>query len=502
MELLDRLSAGFGDNEAFSVSAQRPSWPTNDTVVRTRPLVKHGEHYYCFLPELLFANAPFILEEWIRRADAEYFQHIFQPRTRQWMLDRSLEYLGSIFPGAQICKEVFYEVLLVGEVVRFEADAVILYDNHLLVVDIVPGRLSAPAGRGGLRQLEDEYRTLADNAFAQLHIAWRYLTDVKEPLFIFEDGSTALSFTPETPIAEIYYISITQENLGPMAMFINQWCAPHMRVDRHFPWCVFAGDLKVISELVESPAEFLRYVKEGVSAPVHSHGPVFDELTRFSYYLQEEFYVDGVFDAMEPSFPDPTLCSERYYDYLDGKGTLGDKPTLVAPGAFKDLLQALERTGKPGRTQAQRGLLSMSPAVRKRFGSELERLTARAAEHGESNDCSFVSHAGDVGITICVCPHSEDEYFLSAQDTCREDKYVSRSRLWILINVVAGKNGARNVDFSLFDYPWEYDPEMEQEAEKVRPLIDDTTLDLSVKTGRNDPCPCGSGKKYKKCCGR
>ncbi|MGC8834888.1 MAG: SEC-C metal-binding domain-containing protein [Armatimonadota bacterium] len=21
-----------------------------------------------------------------------------------------------------------------------------------------------------------------------------------------------------------------------------------------------------------------------------------------------------------------------------------------------------------------------------------------------------------------------------------------------------------------------------------------------VKVGRNDPCPCGSGKKYKKCC--
>ncbi|MEA3241887.1 MAG: SEC-C metal-binding domain-containing protein, partial [Pseudomonadota bacterium] len=22
------------------------------------------------------------------------------------------------------------------------------------------------------------------------------------------------------------------------------------------------------------------------------------------------------------------------------------------------------------------------------------------------------------------------------------------------------------------------------------------------KTGRNEPCPCGSGKKYKKCCGK
>ncbi len=25
---------------------------------------------------------------------------------------------------------------------------------------------------------------------------------------------------------------------------------------------------------------------------------------------------------------------------------------------------------------------------------------------------------------------------------------------------------------------------------------------VSEKIGRNDPCPCGSGKKYKKCCGR
>lgn len=24
---------------------------------------------------------------------------------------------------------------------------------------------------------------------------------------------------------------------------------------------------------------------------------------------------------------------------------------------------------------------------------------------------------------------------------------------------------------------------------------------VSTKINRNDPCPCGSGKKYKKCCG-
>ena len=28
------------------------------------------------------------------------------------------------------------------------------------------------------------------------------------------------------------------------------------------------------------------------------------------------------------------------------------------------------------------------------------------------------------------------------------------------------------------------------------------TIVKAPKVGRNDPCPCGSGKKYKKCCGR
>ena len=31
---------------------------------------------------------------------------------------------------------------------------------------------------------------------------------------------------------------------------------------------------------------------------------------------------------------------------------------------------------------------------------------------------------------------------------------------------------------------------------------DNTVCRTTPKVGRNDPCPCGSGKKYKKCCGR
>jgi len=33
-------------------------------------------------------------------------------------------------------------------------------------------------------------------------------------------------------------------------------------------------------------------------------------------------------------------------------------------------------------------------------------------------------------------------------------------------------------------------------------LCIDRRVKKVVKIGRNEPCPCGSGKKYKKCCGR
>ena len=35
------------------------------------------------------------------------------------------------------------------------------------------------------------------------------------------------------------------------------------------------------------------------------------------------------------------------------------------------------------------------------------------------------------------------------------------------------------------------------ETEKAKPIVNE-----GPKVGRNDPCPCGSGRKYKQCCGK
>jgi len=47
--------------------------------------------------------------------------------------------------------------------------------------------------------------------------------------------------------------------------------------------------------------------------------------------------------------------------------------------------------------------------------------------------------------------------------------------------------------FGRADGRWQY---VDGEMVKPKPVVRDTP-----KVGRNEPCPCGSGKKYKRCCG-
>lgn len=48
--------------------------------------------------------------------------------------------------------------------------------------------------------------------------------------------------------------------------------------------------------------------------------------------------------------------------------------------------------------------------------------------------------------------------------------------------------------------PWDEEPDFPPPPPRP-PLPDPTPFQASPKIGRNDLCPCGSGKKFKKCCG-
>ena len=54
---------------------------------------------------------------------------------------------------------------------------------------------------------------------------------------------------------------------------------------------------------------------------------------------------------------------------------------------------------------------------------------------------------------------------------------------------------------------WKYNVELDKDKPEDITDLDillnwPKTQEAEKKVGRNEPCPCGSGKKYKKCCGK
>ena len=84
-------------------------------------------------------------------------------------------------------------------------------------------------------------------------------------------------------------------------------------------------------------------------------------------------------------------------------------------------------------------------------------------------------------------------------ETMDEDTQVSLAfdKEKLYKNMVAAK-----ADW-LYELPQWKEISSEEELKKLyKEQKESGTIRKEKKIGRNDPCPCGSGKKYKKCCGR
>jgi SWIM/SEC-C metal-binding protein len=64
---------------------------------------------------------------------------------------------------------------------------------------------------------------------------------------------------------------------------------------------------------------------------------------------------------------------------------------------------------------------------------------------------------------------------------------------------------ARYVAETCAEHGWHYiigfEPDKPEDISDLEKSLNPARPTASIKIGRNEPCPCGSGKKYKKCCG-
>lgn len=114
----------------------------------------------------------------------------------------------------------------------------------------------------------------------------------------------------------------------------------------------------------------------------------------------------------------------------------------------------------------------------------------------------FSTVIGNTGFTVHCNYYDKETAEKQMYAHCIKRKYITKLKKWIGIHVTPK---TYNVNYGvMLDFEWEYSSEIESVIEPSR------LQNTFVKTGgamtqakrpsRNEPCFCGSGKKYKKCC--
>lgn len=503
-ELLTLLSSRLGDNAAFLMFPKSPGWPTNDSIVYERPLLVDAGRFYCFMPQLLFRNLGGILERWIQRKDPHYYDGTYQKSRAKYLEDTALKYLSKMLPGAQVVGKVYYNVERDGNRERVETDGLVLYDENIFIVEAKAGTLSMSSRRGSLEQIRRDMAELVDGAYAQALRAKEYIRQAPEPIFEFADGSTAIVIKNKDIYKNIFLVNVTLQNLASLATKLNSLKAWNLIAGQEWPWSVFINDLRVISELIEFPSEFLHFLQLRLRVNDYPQFEAADELDFLMLYLSQGLYLDekhlGQFTAYSPFGYTEDL--DRWYDYAAGRVSSGEKPHLRIPEEYKRLITDIEATDKQGFTKVTTFLLGLDRKTQRQMLENLKKAELDSKRDGRDRDFTMYFSRDKLGLMFSIGTKRSPDFNNKMDNHCRLKMYQTHFEEWLLITVDTCEDGTRALDFRVYAQKWEHNPAMEAELERFKQWKWAQRQKEGRKIGRNTQCRCGSGLKYKRCCGK
>ena len=501
---LDLLSMDFGENSGFVQFDRAPGWPTNDSIIYDKPLIKHEGNYYCFAPVVLFRNLGRILESWILNASKNYFDNNYEKKRADYLEQKALEYLEKLLTGAEVYGKLYYEVEEDGIEKRAETDGIVIFDNNLFIIEAKAGAFSLSAKRGGLKRVRSDLKEIMDKAYTQAVRTKKYVTETNVPRFEFENGSEALVIRDKDDLDNIFLVNVTYESLNHIATSLNSIRGLDLIQGSEWPWSVFINDLRTISEILDSPTEFLVYLNRRLRANEFPKFETSDELDFLMYYIRHGLYLeDAIPDDLTRLSPHGyTEDLDRYYDFLGGRVSTGEKPKMNIPDESREFIREIEAIGQNGFTRITTAILDMDYDMQKQFIQQIVSAAKKTQSERKRHDFSIHSPKSNRGITVSTRPlkGTSNGIPVDLDDFCKGKMYLTKFSNWILLIVNVDGSGERSYTFKCYKQEWKPDATMEK---KVKAFKENkwrgSGIDKS-KVGRNDSCPCGSGQKFKKCC--
>ncbi|WP_262184746.1 YecA family protein [Pseudomonas sp. 5P_3.1_Bac2] len=514
--LLADLAYRRGEETEFFAAGDFTGTPYRTLPARKKPLIQLGSDYYavdpCFTRD---AGYRALLYNLLRRKPD--YKKTFENRQKTMSEAAFPDILSAQLPSATVFQEVYYKDPTSKQ--WSENDTLILVDDVLLLVEAKAGAaatIASPALDFGRHA--QSVQDLVIKAYKQCERFFNYLNSADEvPLYQLVDGKyEECGRVRRANYRVMVPIGLTVESFSPFSAYCKELPQIEPLLGMHAFVSLSIDDLFVLQRFLPTPGEFFHYmeVRQAVAGMRQAH--LFDEFDHLGAYLKKNRFDQDIADQLKGGKVN-MLIWDGMSDIID-KSFEGEDwssrpfPAQDFPEEVLKLLEAFDATRASGWLAAESHIRDLGEEGRNNLAKLLSDLRQTLNQH----PARYFLLSGD-GEPLFVWLQQHDHQI----DWIKVNDKASAAALAVTASNITGVAAEVSADGTYYraqsfavHVPKEQTEEnahIYEDAARMAQPNRAVNLDqpksiippLKIKkTGRNDPCPCGIGAKFKKCHGR
>jgi hypothetical protein len=216
-----------------------------------RPFILYNNRVFCFDTFSLFDNFYRVLQRIIFKLDPSY-KRIWNEKQKEVSEELPLKYLEQLLPGAKIYRSIYY-----GEKKsqRCEADALLLYDDYLFVIEVKGGAFAYTSPETDIPAHLSSLESLIQKPANQGHRFVKFLKKHND-VPIFDSAGNKLLQLKIKDFSKIFVCAVTLDSFTELAARAQHLTALGIELKEGSTWSLSIDDLRVYADLFDNPLVF------------------------------------------------------------------------------------------------------------------------------------------------------------------------------------------------------------------------------------------------------
>ena len=409
----------------------------------------------------------------------------------------SADRLCSVFNQDRVCKNAF--IVDRHKNVAGEIDVLVVFANRAIILQAKSKKLTIDARKGNDQCIKNDFKKSVQDSYDQGLGCAKLISD-KDYLIQDANGN---EIKINRDLKEIYIFCVVSDHYPALSFQARHFLKYETTEKIKPPFIMDIFYLDVMAEMLNSPLYFLSYVNRRTQYAERVNS--MNELTILSYHLKRNLWLDEEYDfiSLDQSIAadlDVAMMTRR--EGLPGKAIPEGILTQNKDTVVSKIIQEIESYEHPGTIDFGFFLLMLSGDTIKTIDKGIKQIAKLTRRDRDNHDFTLVFDRAKNGLTIhCnyAPQHIAGPYLLNH---CEKRKYAHHAKEWFGLSINPSDLSIRfGIELS---HEWKHSQKMDQIVKNMPKMSKDFDFNQMArkrkKIGRNDPCPCGSGKKYKKCC--